>query len=115
MEYMLIVIIFVLLALVGALARALQLSLNTTQGYLGMAMSYKKSASEWKRFAQQIHSLAMAKEGIHAVLDGIDMVMEHPDAAEQAEANRLMTDLKRLAEELSTARAIKTKGSTERN
>ena len=74
-----------------------------------VAQEYKSAASAWKQFAEKVRCLATATEGIKAILDGEDIVLEHPDPVMQAEANRLMTDLKRLAQQLQTARVTRSK------
>ena len=83
---------------------------------LQVAKDQQVLASFWKRVAQRYQSLIASKETLKAILDGEENVtFEHPDPAVQADANRMMTDLRRLAQKLHTAEGLRTKGSEEAN
>ena len=70
---------------------------------------HEQRAAAWEDFAHQMGDVVKSKEGLLAILDGVDFMMEHPDPIEQRKANRLMVDLKRVAVELQQARALKGK------
>jgi hypothetical protein len=83
---------------------------------LQVAKEQQDLASFWKQTAQRFQSLAASKEFIKAILDGEEgAFMEHPDPAVQADANKMMADLKRLAQKLQAAKGLRTKGSDEVN
>ena len=72
-------------------------------------------AKAWEDFAHQMMAVATAKEGVKAVLDGVNIALEHPDPIEQRKANRLIADLLRIATEIEKARGVSTKGSRDDN
>ena len=94
------------------LVRVQKEALPTIRLALEAAKKRGELASFWHRVAQEFQSLAMAKEGVKAILEGVPgIVMEHPDPAVQTEANKMMADLGRLAQKLDTARGLETRGS----
>lgn len=83
---------------------------------LDAAKRHEELSSFWKDVSLKFQSLVMAKETLKAILDGEEnMAFEHPDPAQQGEANRMMADLRRLAQKLQTAEGLRTKGSDAAN
>ena len=98
----------VLLVVDARLANALQMTHEVIQ-------KLQLSTTYWKHLAQQFQALVRSKETLKAAVDGLDFTLEHPDPTEQAEGNRIVTDIKRIADQLHTARAAQVKGSREPN
>jgi len=73
------------------------------------------SVTFWKLLAQRFENLIFAETTIDAIMNDIDVTAEHPDPAEQAQANKMIANLKRLAEKVKLADSLKTKGSDETN
>lgn len=79
---------------------------------LQVAKDQQILASFWKQVAQRFQALAASKEVLKAVLDGAEgITFEHPDPAVQADANRMMIDLRRLAQKLQLDEGLRTKDS----
>ena len=88
---------------------------NAMQDATKLLREAHQSVTYWKLLAQRFESLVHAKEYVKAVFKGIDVTAEHPDPAQQIEANKMIANLKRLADKVKLADSLKTKGSDETN
>lgn len=115
MENLLIVFLALSLMVNAFLLGMLRTGAKTMQNATELIKGWHASSTYWKLLAMRFESLVHAKEITKMVFEGIDVVPEHPDPAEQAQANKMITNLKRLAEKVKLANSLQTKGSDETN
>jgi hypothetical protein len=99
----------------AVLLAILKVGASTMQNATQLLKDANQSITYWKLLAQRFENLIFAEETIEAIMNDIDVTAEHPDPAEQAQANKMITNLKRLAEKVKLANGLKTKGSDETN
>lgn len=69
-------------------------------------------ASAWRKTSHEILALLRARDTVEAMVEtDLDWTAVHPDPADQAEANRMITELKGHVEMIRRARGVEVKGS----